>query len=104
MIHARKVHPLGRGRGDHPRDPDGSVTRSGVRRRFRRYRGRRHTCLDAITYELVVSDWVLPDGDGTEIADTAANRMWEHFFGVGLVDPVDDFREENPASPPTGVS
>src|SRR4051794_9560279 len=30
------------------------------------------TCLDAITYELVVSDWVLPDGDGTDIADTAA--------------------------------
>src|SRR5436309_10892295 len=30
------------------------------------------TCLDAITYELVVADWVLPDGDGTDIADTAA--------------------------------
>jgi len=30
------------------------------------------TCLDAISYELVVTDWVLPDGDGTDIADTAA--------------------------------
>src|SRR3954453_18940114 len=30
------------------------------------------TCLDAISYQLVVADWVLPDGDGTDIADTAA--------------------------------
>jgi len=30
------------------------------------------TCLDAVSYELVVADWVLPDGDGADIADTAA--------------------------------
>src|SRR3954463_7389751 len=30
------------------------------------------TRLDAISYELVVADWVLPDRDGTDIADTAA--------------------------------
>jgi|tagenome__1003787_1003787.scaffolds.fasta_scaffold20764592_3 CheY-like chemotaxis protein len=30
------------------------------------------TCLDAIFYELVLTDWVLPDGNGTDIADTAA--------------------------------
>ena len=32
------------------------------------------TCLDAIFYSLVVADWVLPDGDGTDIADAAAER------------------------------
>ena len=32
------------------------------------------TCLDSIFYSLVVTDWVLPDGDGTDIADTAAQR------------------------------
>ncbi len=26
------------------------------------------------------------------------NRIWANFFGVGLVDPVDDLRESNPAS------
>jgi hypothetical protein len=26
--------------------------------------------------------------------------MWEHFFGIGLVDPVDDMRDENPATHP----
>ena len=30
------------------------------------------TCLAAITYALVIADWVLPDGDGFDIADTAA--------------------------------
>ena len=30
------------------------------------------TCLESILYSLVVADWVLPDGDGTDIADTAA--------------------------------
>jgi hypothetical protein len=29
------------------------------------------------------------------------NRMWGHFLGRGFVDPVDDFRESNPASAPT---
>jgi Protein of unknown function (DUF1553) len=26
--------------------------------------------------------------------------MWAHFFGVGLVNPVDDFREDNKPSEP----
>ena len=30
------------------------------------------TCLESIRYALVVADWVLPDGDGTDVADTAA--------------------------------
>src|SRR2546421_967241 len=30
------------------------------------------TCLETIFYELVVADWVLPDGDGVDVADTAA--------------------------------
>jgi hypothetical protein len=33
-------------------------------------------------------------------ARTAVNRMWGHFFGVGIVDPIDDFTTENPASHP----
>src|ERR1043165_3942407 len=30
------------------------------------------TCLESILYSLVLADWVLPDGDGTDVADTAA--------------------------------
>lgn len=29
-------------------------------------------------------------------ARAIVNRMWGHFFGRGIVDPVDDFRETNP--------
>ena len=31
-------------------------------------------------------------------AEAAVNRLWGHFFGRGIVDPVDDFRSTNPAS------
>ena len=33
-------------------------------------------------------------------ARAAANRVWEAFFGRGIVDPVDDFRISNPPSNP----
>jgi hypothetical protein len=33
-------------------------------------------------------------------AKAIANRIWSHFFGRGIVDPVDDFRLSNPASHP----
>ena len=33
-------------------------------------------------------------------ASNFANRVWAHFFGVGIIDPVDDVRISNPASNP----
>ena len=33
-------------------------------------------------------------------AQNFANRIWQHFFGVGIVEPVDDVRVSNPASNP----
>jgi CheY-like chemotaxis protein len=30
------------------------------------------TCLQSISYALLIADWMLPDGDGIHIADTAA--------------------------------
>jgi len=38
--------------------------------------------------------------DNPYFARATVNRLWYHFFGVGLVDPVDDFDEQNPASHP----
>ena len=35
-----------------------------------------------------------------QFARTIANRMWKQVMGVGIVEPVDDFREENPPSDP----
>jgi len=33
-------------------------------------------------------------------ARAAVNRLWGQFFGVGIVDPVDDFHDNNPPSDP----
>ena len=43
--------------------------------------------------------WVVAH-DNRQFARTIANRMWRKVMGVGLVEPVDDFREENPPSHP----
>jgi hypothetical protein len=47
----------------------------------------------------VLADWVTSP-DNPYFARAAVNRMWGHFFGTGLVDPVDDFRDDNPPSDP----
>jgi len=47
----------------------------------------------------VLANWMTSPSN-PYFARAAANRMWEHFFGIGLVDPVDDARDENPASHP----
>jgi hypothetical protein len=47
----------------------------------------------------VLAEW-LTSPDNSLFARASANRMWGHFFGTGLVDPVDDFRDDNPPSDP----
>ncbi len=47
----------------------------------------------------VVADW-LASPDNPYFARSIANRVWAHFTGVGVVDPVDDIRVSNPASNP----
>jgi hypothetical protein len=38
--------------------------------------------------------------DNPFFATSVANRVWAHFFGKGIVEPVDDIRVSNPASNP----
>ncbi len=38
--------------------------------------------------------------DNPFFARTMANRMWAHFFGRGIIDPIDDARSTNPPSNP----
>ena len=47
----------------------------------------------------VFADW-LTAPDNPFFAKAAANRIWFHLFGRGIVDPVDDFRTSNPPSNP----
>lgn len=46
---------------------------------------------------IAVADW-LTDDSNPYFARAIANRVWANFFGVGLVEPVDDMRLTNPAS------
>jgi hypothetical protein len=46
-----------------------------------------------------LADWITTK-DNPFFAKAMVNRMWAHFFGVGLVEPVDDMVDDNQASHP----
>jgi hypothetical protein len=47
----------------------------------------------------VLANWMTSTSN-PYFAKSIGNRIWAHFNGVGIVNPVDDFRASNPASNP----
>ncbi|MDG1894525.1 MAG: DUF1553 domain-containing protein [Fuerstiella sp.] len=47
----------------------------------------------------MLADWIV-DSQNAWFAKMAVNRLWAQFFGRGIVDPVDDVSDNNPASHP----
>ncbi len=47
----------------------------------------------------MLAEW-LASPENPLFARNFANRIWEHFFGIGIIDPVDDVRVSNPPSNP----
>ena len=47
----------------------------------------------------VVAKW-LASPENPFFAKNFANRIWHHFFGIGIVEEIDDFRISNPPSNP----
>lgn len=47
----------------------------------------------------ILADWMISQNN-SYFARTAVNRLWGHFFGIGIVNPVDDFTADNPPSHP----
>jgi hypothetical protein len=47
----------------------------------------------------ILADWMISDHN-SYFSRTAVNRLWGHFFGIGIVNPVDDFTADNPPSHP----
>ncbi|MEO1526286.1 MAG: DUF1549 and DUF1553 domain-containing protein [Planctomycetota bacterium] len=47
----------------------------------------------------VVAEWMTSD-QNPFFSRSIANRVWAHYMGVGIVEPVDDIRVSNPASNP----
>ncbi len=48
---------------------------------------------------VILAEW-LASPRNPWFATSFANRVWAHFFGVGIVEPVDDFRVSNPPTNP----
>ncbi len=44
-----------------------------------------------------LADW-MASGENSFFARSIANRLWSHYFGRGLVEPIDDMRATNPAT------
>ena len=59
--------------------------------------GPRFSSSGDVRSELV--DWMIQHPD-SHLAKATVNRVWSHFFGRGLVEPVDDMRLTNPATHP----
>lgn len=55
--------------------------------------------IEGKTRREAVAEWLTKPGNPW-FARNAANIMWSHFFGIGIVDPVDDVRVSNPATNP----
>ena len=45
----------------------------------------------------VLADWLTSE-DNSFFARAIANRLWAHYAGRGLIEPIDDIRETNPAT------
>jgi hypothetical protein len=52
-----------------------------------------------IPTRVTLADWVTSP-ENPYFARARVNRIWGHLFGLGLVEPVDDFSDDNPASHP----
>jgi len=50
-------------------------------------------------YRMHLAEWIASN-ENSAFSKNIANVVWAHFFGVGIVDPVDDMRVSNPPSNP----
>ncbi len=48
---------------------------------------------------LLLAEWIASK-QNPFFAKATVNRLWGHFFGLGIVEPVDDFHDQNPPSHP----
>src|SRR5262249_45876905 len=54
---------------------------------------------DDVPTRNTLADWVTAP-DNPYFARNAVNRLWAHFFGIGLIDPIDEPGPDNPPSHP----
>jgi hypothetical protein len=54
---------------------------------------------DEVPTRQTLADWITAP-DNPYFARNAVNRLWANFFGIGLIDPVDEPNPDNPPSHP----
>src|SRR5262249_18706419 len=54
---------------------------------------------DKVAVRTTLADWLTSPAN-PYFARNAVNRMWAHFFGIGIIDPVDEPGEDHPPSHP----
>jgi hypothetical protein len=81
--------------------PNGSVTnkRTGKPAEIKPLDGDQMTLPSTVDPRQKLVEWMV-DAKNPYFARTIANRYWAHFFGRGIVDPLDDMRVTNPPSNP----
>lgn len=52
---------------------------------------------DVSDRRVILADW-MTSPDNPYFAKAIANRIWAHYFGRGLIEPIDDMRQTNPPS------
>ena len=95
-------------------DPDGHEVNFGEGKSTLSFRENRHPRTKQLVPPTFLDGRVLPVRDRRDLrrelaawmtthpyfAQATVNRMWGHFFGRGIVDPIDDFRLGNPPTHP----
>jgi hypothetical protein len=61
--------------------------------------GKEPTAKKGMNNRQLLAEW-MTKGDNPYFARNAVNRLWAHFFGIGLIDPVDEPSDDNPPSHP----
>jgi hypothetical protein len=61
--------------------------------------GERYVDADGNERAKALAEWLTRD-DNRLFVDVQANRVWRQVLGIGIVEPVDDFRASNPPSNP----
>jgi hypothetical protein len=54
---------------------------------------------DGVSSRITLAEWMTAK-DNKYFARNAVNRMWGHFFGAGIIDPIDEPNDANPPSHP----
>lgn len=63
--------------------------------------GRPDAAADRSRREVLV-DWIT-NKQNDRFARATVNRVWQHLFGLGLVEPADDMRSDNPVASPEAL-